>query len=456
MLGEGLGMRSITKYFKSKIMSGLNHVAGGVVFSGLYLSMFDINLYSQPIFIFFCIFFSLLADIDHTKSLIGKIFYPIAWWLNKKYGHRTITHSLVFYLSLAAIVAIVEKAISPVFGGVNDTKQIITMIFLWSYGSHLVLDMITIQGIPLLYPFKKNPCVIPGNPDFRFRSSDFKAELICLSIFGLILFSCQDLFAKGFWNTYNNNKNSLIGLNTERKMYDKMIKVEYDYIVLGTHEKGIGYLISTSKNESIILTPTKFLTANLDDHIVELKPIRVDSSYKIETKSFTSYSLQDLNYLLKDKSCTELKLTSELPLLYTANNQLQQSKNISLNLVVNPQFSSLLKVDSMDNSVEKELALLLLELQSNNNAITQFQAEKASKYSKYIKASQEVNSQDLAIKERAMRDLPSLKNEYENAKSPYDKSNYINTRIAYLKGKVSVVTKQSINGYISYFTKSKS
>jgi inner membrane protein len=435
-------------------MSGVNHVAGGIVFSGLYLSMFDINIYSQPIFIFFCAFFSLLPDIDHTKSLIGKVFYPIAWWLNKKYGHRTITHSLVCYLSLAAVIAIAEKAVKPSFGGVED-NAIVTMIFLWSYGSHLILDMITIQGIPLLYPFKKNPCVIPGNPDFRFRSSDFKAELICLSIFGLILFSCQDLFSKGFWNTYNTNKNSLVALNTERKMYDKMIKVEYDYIVLGTHEKGIGYLISTSKNESIILTPTKFLTANLDDHIVSLTPIRVDSNYKIETKSFTAYSLNDLNLLLKDKSCTELKLTSELPLLYTAHNQLQQSKNINLSLVVNPQFSSLLKVDSMDNSVEKELALLKLELQTNNNAIAQFQGDKASKYSKYMKASQEVNSADLAIKERAMRDLPNLKNEYENAKSPYDKSNYINTRIAFLKGKVSVITRQSINGYISYFTKSK-
>ena len=37
---------------------------------------------------------SILPDIDHTKSIIGKIFFPIAQVINRKYGHRTITHSV--------------------------------------------------------------------------------------------------------------------------------------------------------------------------------------------------------------------------------------------------------------------------------------------------------------------------------------------------------------------------
>jgi inner membrane protein len=58
--------------------------------------------------------------------------------------------------------------------------------------------MLTRQGIPLLYPFKKNPCVIPGNPKFRLRSMDFKTESLAFVLFIILAFSCKDFFANGF------------------------------------------------------------------------------------------------------------------------------------------------------------------------------------------------------------------------------------------------------------------
>ncbi len=67
-------------------MSGSNHIAGGIVFTGVFLSMYDINIFSSPTFIFFTGFFSLLADADHTKSFIGKIIYPVAKFIYRKYG----------------------------------------------------------------------------------------------------------------------------------------------------------------------------------------------------------------------------------------------------------------------------------------------------------------------------------------------------------------------------------
>lgn len=128
-------------------MSGANHIVGGTVFTGIYLSMWDTNVFSQPLFLFFTAFFAVLPDIDHTKSPIGTLFYPIAKYLDKKHGHRTITHSLICYVLLIILVGSIERIISD--------KRIITSIFIWSYGSHLILDMITKQGVPLFYPFKK-------------------------------------------------------------------------------------------------------------------------------------------------------------------------------------------------------------------------------------------------------------------------------------------------------------
>src|SRR5215210_3117186 len=150
-------------------MSGPNHVVGGIVFTVIYLSMFDTNILSKPLYLGMTAFFAVLADVDHTRTPIGKLFYPIAKYLDKKHGHRTLTHSLIFYFVGILTVGLIEVLL-------NNKTGVYFQIFIWSYGSHLIFDMLTKQGVPLLYPFKKNPCVMPANPDFRFRSSDIKTE----------------------------------------------------------------------------------------------------------------------------------------------------------------------------------------------------------------------------------------------------------------------------------------
>jgi inner membrane protein len=74
-------------------MTAPNHITGGIVFTGLFCSFFSINIFANPIY-FSNYFRFLLPDIDHTKSWIGKSVYPIAKWLSRNYGHRTITHSI--------------------------------------------------------------------------------------------------------------------------------------------------------------------------------------------------------------------------------------------------------------------------------------------------------------------------------------------------------------------------
>ncbi|GAB3051222.1 metal-dependent hydrolase [Virgibacillus ainsalahensis] len=44
-----------------------------------------------------------IPDLDEHKSKFGKILFPISFMINKTFGHRTITHSLLFVL-LAGIL----------------------------------------------------------------------------------------------------------------------------------------------------------------------------------------------------------------------------------------------------------------------------------------------------------------------------------------------------------------
>jgi len=69
-------------------MTAPNHIVGGIAITGISLSFWDINIFSNSIYLTLCIFSSLLPDIDHTKSIIGKMFYPLAKYLDTKFGHK--------------------------------------------------------------------------------------------------------------------------------------------------------------------------------------------------------------------------------------------------------------------------------------------------------------------------------------------------------------------------------
>ena len=50
-------------------MTAPNHVVGGIAITGISLSFWDINIFSNELFLGLCVFASLLPDIDHTKML---------------------------------------------------------------------------------------------------------------------------------------------------------------------------------------------------------------------------------------------------------------------------------------------------------------------------------------------------------------------------------------------------
>lgn len=143
-------------------MQGFNHIAGGLCFTGIFASFHDVNIFEKPEYLGVTIAFSLLPDVDHTRSIVGKIFYPLAKWLSIKFGHRTITHSLLFYLITLLSVRGFELLY---LGHLNYT-----ILVAYALASHLVFDMCTRQGIPLFYPFSTRPCVLPANPSMRLRS----------------------------------------------------------------------------------------------------------------------------------------------------------------------------------------------------------------------------------------------------------------------------------------------
>ncbi len=87
---------------------------------------------------------SQLPDLDTTESTIGKIFFPISSWIEDRFPHRSITHSL---LATGAI------AILSLLGGHFLRLKTFSLIALPL--GHLLScfsDTFTKQGVQLFYP----------------------------------------------------------------------------------------------------------------------------------------------------------------------------------------------------------------------------------------------------------------------------------------------------------------
>jgi inner membrane protein len=292
-----------------------NHIAGGIVFTGIFASFFSINILSNPIAIGTTLIASILPDIDHTKSLIGKLFLPLSRYLNRRFGHRTITHSITFLGLLALFLLFLERNFFP--------DNPITTIFVMAYISHLLLDMATIQGVPLFYPFFRNPCVLPGNPDLRFRTGNLRTEsmIFCFFIFmGVFL---QPLFKNGFWTQYNRLFGTPKHLVSEFKKSDTVLKVDY-HIQIGTDQyHGSGDCIFASERQIVLLDSTKFKILDpLKCTIKKVIPNRSQKKLHFQQRSFISITVDSLNALIHEYPLQNIEIQSNNPFEVHDNNKL--------------------------------------------------------------------------------------------------------------------------------------
>jgi inner membrane protein len=277
-------------------MTTPNHITGGIVFTGIFCSFFSINIFSNPVYIIATIIGALLPDIDHTRSIIGKTVYPLAKWLATNYGHRTITHSIIFLLAIYCISIFFENIFS-------QNLHLSTILF-FSVFSHLLFDMVTIQGIPLFYPFYKNPCVLPANPSFRITTGNIHQEAIILFAFCFLTFSLQDLFANGFWSTLNNKFDDVKHQIREFKTSEKALLLNYDFTNYQKHYKGKNYIIHANDNTLFIQLKNDILTIEKNAIGIKINSLKTTKSNKTilkKTIKFQDYTEQKLNHFLKSK-----------------------------------------------------------------------------------------------------------------------------------------------------------
>lgn len=121
-------------------LEGKTHILGGVAAGAYYL--YSGGTVEQEVLFFGGLMFgAMIPDIDHTGSKIGRAVPLLDDIISTVFGHRTFTHSLLFLILASLLFHWASWPESFEFG--------IIMGML----SHVLLDMLTKDGIKFLWPF---------------------------------------------------------------------------------------------------------------------------------------------------------------------------------------------------------------------------------------------------------------------------------------------------------------
>ncbi|WP_147197243.1 metal-dependent hydrolase [Pantoea sp. MBD-2R] len=130
----------------------------------------------------------LLPDIDHPRSFLGQRFRWLSHPIARAFGHRGFTHSL---LAVAGGVALFNLQVPAEWVVPADVFQGLVL----GYLSHIVADMLTPAGVPLLWPCRWRFRL----PLLRSQNGNQMERMLCLALVGYAIIFPQG--SPGFGKT---------------------------------------------------------------------------------------------------------------------------------------------------------------------------------------------------------------------------------------------------------------
>jgi inner membrane protein len=317
---------------------------------------------------------SLVPDIDHPESTVGRVFLPVSKPLNK-WGHRTITHSIWALLGITILSFI---------GFRIGLKNIYWYFIPVSYFSHIFLDFFNVSGVRFIYPSEKK-FVSAANKRFRIPVGSWKEWLLffCIFISSIIIVGRNETFqdqirgiAKFFWQTYNLSYD-------EYKKYQGIVTLaEFNYYSdLEKRKLHKKVPILTMDQFSFIYIENgvreKITKVDLADDSIEIVPTTND----IITFDIEGDDLRDLaNYVGNSFIVGEIRIKNYVPKLepnaFTKIFPTDDGSKISLNFAHITDFSELLNIKK---DIQEELDILRKQSPRRRLAIVNKDIQRVSK-----------------------------------------------------------------------------
>ena len=185
------------------------HVAFG---STLFLASSAIFEYEVSAVTWLCVAAgSILPDIDLPTSVLGRTFWWFSSPIEKRFGHRTITHSFLAMIVLGLLL-------SPLL---YYNLSLYFWCVIGGYWSHLWIDMFNLRGVDLFWPSPIR-VVMPGKEQYRMQVGSKGENILMISFFVAIL-GLYPLSNVGLWHGLH----TILGnFDVARDEYQKKIGVQ--------------------------------------------------------------------------------------------------------------------------------------------------------------------------------------------------------------------------------------
>lgn len=131
------------------------------------------------------LFGSLLPDIDHRNSYIGRRLRMTSYIISKTFGHRGIVHTPIVIIALTLLLL---ALVTPLTGITHVISRSFVIGLSSGMFSHLFLDMMNRRGIPLLYPITSKNFRLA-----KFKSGGTGDTLANIACILLIIWMLQDV-----------------------------------------------------------------------------------------------------------------------------------------------------------------------------------------------------------------------------------------------------------------------
>jgi membrane-bound metal-dependent hydrolase YbcI (DUF457 family) len=137
--------------------------------------------------------FALLPDIDHPESMIGRLLPSVSKNIQRKYGHRTVTHSLFAIMTIAIILLpllLVPRVLQ--WGGSFWSGMYAAALL--AFSSHIFIDLFNKSGVRLLAPVSQKEYISFRTPELRILVSSWQEYLLLF----IIIFFAFSVSGEGF------------------------------------------------------------------------------------------------------------------------------------------------------------------------------------------------------------------------------------------------------------------
>ena len=167
------------------------HSVFGIFFTLTILALFGVQASLNWTIIVFAILGAIIPDLDHSRSYIGRLLWFISRPLERKFGHRSITHSFLGWFIATVLLCLIFVLVYFLTLLLETHTLNLALTSRWlaafslAYLSHLILDMFNPRGSQLFWPNSKRD-VILKNSNLRPKSGS-RTEIVLFLIFFIFM-----------------------------------------------------------------------------------------------------------------------------------------------------------------------------------------------------------------------------------------------------------------------------